>query len=1157
MDFSVSPFFDDYQNNAKPDNYHRILFIPGNAVQARELTQIQSILQEQIKRQGDSLFQNGTVVIPGHVFYDNTVIALKLNSTYGSTSADAVGASLIGTNILGSSGVSATVMYFTASTSTDPSTLYIKYNGANGAVHTFSSGEVISSAALGLSLQIKSSNTAVVPSSICSISEGIYYVNGFFVGVNAQTIVLDKYDSTPTLAVGLEFVENVVTASQDPNLFDNALGSQNYAAPGASRYQIILNLTTRNYDYSNPAGQTLVTFIPLLRVQNGNIQYLLQDTQYSQIESMLARRTYDEAGDYIVNPFIISIKNYRSNNRGQWTTSTPYLTGDIVSNNGLFYTAMNNGYSGATAPSVSYGTVSDGGMYWLQTNSPVYNNGLLNLTSTNLQDHINAETQISIRSTAGKAYVQGFEVNVAASQSVLGYKARDIEQKTGVQLYTPTGSYLQVTNVTGSIDTTTMTEVNLINSASSVIGTAYVTHMEYVSGTIGTSGAVYNLYLIDIQLQAGLSFYDSVVTVSSTTGGLFSSIAILTPIQLSGFVSVSGTTSPIVNGKGTLFTQEVKIGDTIQINGTSGVVLSIQSDVELTLTANFGTIVTNVPIFSLEAILNRVGSYIQKFPHSFIQSVRTSAGSIDTEYTTYKTFTFTASSSGYSLTLGSTNQYFNGITGHIITDTTTGNIINAAYSLSTDALTLTITGLTATHTYVLNALIVNSANGAKEKVKTLTTRTIIVYNGSITDDLGNPISSTGLNPNFTSQNIYLTKADAQKLVQVKMSGPTSSTYSASGETDVTSWFKLVQNANEEFYDISYIQRVSGIVSYPLKIVFQYFEHSTGDYFTVNSYSSIPYNQIPIEVHGTSTYYMRDCLDFRNKISDDRSGFTNSGANVGSPLYNGNVLSTSYSFYLPRIDVVSLTPAGNLEYIEGTSSETPTVPLVTDNSLQLAVLTLDPYTIDPSGSSINITTTPHKRYTMSDIADIDQRLSNVEYYVSLNLLEQKTNSLQIYDQNGLPRYKNGFIADPFNNTLVGDTSSPDFRVSIDTMNQYCRPLLQISAINLLETTGSTDSSRNANGYKVTNNFVTLPYSESAMISQTLATRTQNINPFAAYNWNGTLKISPQKDFWFDAAVYTFTTNTFTTTYNYNWHNFAFWDGGAEWLIGSSSTTTTNK
>ena len=52
-DLSVSPYFDDYETSAKLKNYHRILFKPGVAVQTRELTQIQSILENQVERSAD------------------------------------------------------------------------------------------------------------------------------------------------------------------------------------------------------------------------------------------------------------------------------------------------------------------------------------------------------------------------------------------------------------------------------------------------------------------------------------------------------------------------------------------------------------------------------------------------------------------------------------------------------------------------------------------------------------------------------------------------------------------------------------------------------------------------------------------------------------------------------------------------------------------------------------------------------------------------------------------------------------------------------------------------------------------------------------------------------------------------------------------------
>ena len=45
LNFNVEPYYDDFDVTK---NYHRILFKPGYSVQARELTQSQTILQNQI-----------------------------------------------------------------------------------------------------------------------------------------------------------------------------------------------------------------------------------------------------------------------------------------------------------------------------------------------------------------------------------------------------------------------------------------------------------------------------------------------------------------------------------------------------------------------------------------------------------------------------------------------------------------------------------------------------------------------------------------------------------------------------------------------------------------------------------------------------------------------------------------------------------------------------------------------------------------------------------------------------------------------------------------------------------------------------------------------------------------------------------------------------
>ena len=58
-DLNVAPFYDDFNAN---NQYYRILFRPSTAVQARELTQIQTILQNQISTFGSSIYKDGSII---------------------------------------------------------------------------------------------------------------------------------------------------------------------------------------------------------------------------------------------------------------------------------------------------------------------------------------------------------------------------------------------------------------------------------------------------------------------------------------------------------------------------------------------------------------------------------------------------------------------------------------------------------------------------------------------------------------------------------------------------------------------------------------------------------------------------------------------------------------------------------------------------------------------------------------------------------------------------------------------------------------------------------------------------------------------------------------------------------------------------------------
>ena len=72
-DLNVSPYYDDYTESK---NFHRILFRPSNAIQARELTQLQSILQNQVERFGNHVFDEGALVMGGTVTVSYTHLTL-------------------------------------------------------------------------------------------------------------------------------------------------------------------------------------------------------------------------------------------------------------------------------------------------------------------------------------------------------------------------------------------------------------------------------------------------------------------------------------------------------------------------------------------------------------------------------------------------------------------------------------------------------------------------------------------------------------------------------------------------------------------------------------------------------------------------------------------------------------------------------------------------------------------------------------------------------------------------------------------------------------------------------------------------------------------------------------------------------------------------
>ena len=171
-DLNVSPYYDDFDETK---NFHRILFRPGLAVQARELTQIQSILQNQIDRFAENIFKEGSIVrgcLP-RVNMELQYIKLRDNS---STGQSVNAAAFLGKTITGATNKVQAIVIGTAvgaeANTPNFKTLFVAYlSGNTNGIRTIANSEIITASG-GLSANAigsdstGSSSQAIVESGV-------------------------------------------------------------------------------------------------------------------------------------------------------------------------------------------------------------------------------------------------------------------------------------------------------------------------------------------------------------------------------------------------------------------------------------------------------------------------------------------------------------------------------------------------------------------------------------------------------------------------------------------------------------------------------------------------------------------------------------------------------------------------------------------------------------------------------------------------------------------------------------------------------------------------------------------------------------------------------------------------------------------------------
>jgi hypothetical protein len=346
---NVSPYFDDFDSNK---DYYKVLFKPGYPIQARELNTLQSIAQYQTEQFGKHIFKEGSVVIPGNLKYDNPVYAVEIESSFNGVPISVYFEELNGKKIRGQSSNVVAEIFFTLTdieSERKNFTLYVKFlesGGENFDIRTFFDSETLileepllfgnSTIQSGQGFCNTISSNSISQGSYVSLSPGVYFVRGIFARVEAQNLLLDQYGILPSYKVGFQIEEKIVNSFEDNSLYDNAQGFSNYSAPGADRFQLSLILSKKLLTDSE-----INNFVEIFRVENGVPTYITsENSQYSIIRDELARRTYDESGNYIVNPFTVFVReclNDRYTINGLYYSNQVTSNGNIPSEDNIIY----------------------------------------------------------------------------------------------------------------------------------------------------------------------------------------------------------------------------------------------------------------------------------------------------------------------------------------------------------------------------------------------------------------------------------------------------------------------------------------------------------------------------------------------------------------------------------------------------------------------------------------------------------------------------------------------------------------------------------------------------------------------------------------------------------------------------------------------------
>ena len=1056
LNLNVSPYYDDFDDTK---NFNRVLFRPGYAVQARELTQLQTLLQSQIGKFGDHIFKNGSVVQGCEFKIDSERAFVKIVDAGVDNN---LLANYVGDTVTGATtGITAVIIDTATGTEAESpnlKTLYLRYTSGDGsttAVH-FSGGETLTVTSTntgrnGDTFVVDSTYDEAEPinsywglSSALTVEDGIVYLDGKFVNHTTQTITLSKYSNYPTVKVGFEIVESTISPEDDQTLLDPAQGSFNYAAPGADRYQVSTTLVAYESTDTIPP-----TFNQLVDIVAGDIQRVYTTNIYGELGKNMARRTYDESGNYAVRQFPVLIKEHLN---------------------------------------------VDG------------NNGLRELNTVDPERGGSADL-LAVGLEAGKAYVRGFEHETFQTEYVIVPKGLTTVNQQEVPISTAYGNYILVDEFCGMWDLNGGDRVSLRGTAAgavtagtfsaaaapgSQVGTARVRQIVYESGTVGAAAAEYRLYLYDIQMSSG-DFKDvRGIYYNDTADGhadvvLTDGNAVLqeTSFNKSLYRIPARATKTIapndVYDNSFIYTKEFDG----ELSATGGVTITLSGDETFPYDSFTATIIKN----NFTMVLKEAAT---------INSVARPIGSV-------------IDLSGAAFTKNSAQSISIDLTGNV---TSAPKTVKLYVNVQTANANPVLKVLREDRYVIINTNTHPSTNGGTYSLGISDVYQIKnIFMGANTDtDSAVVAAGVDIASSFTLDKGQRDNEYRNAKIVKKASGPSLTNKKLVIKLDYFTHDGA--SADGTFFTVdSYPIDDTGVTAATIKTqdIPVYISPITGESFDLR-------DTLDFRVRYSDSAANSTTVGSATTNPTESTTITAPSVGITNPVPTEQFI-TDIEYYLGRTDRLIIDSEGVFSSIYGTPSLTPGIPAEPENAMSLAIITIPPYpslapnvakSVNRPDYGVTFRSIDNRRYTMRDIGVLEQRINRLEYYTSLSLLEKSASDLSIPDGSGLDRFKNGILVDAFTGHNVGNVFDSEYHISIDPAKKEMRPFFYLENIDI-----GVDSAASTNIFK-TGDLITLPYRHVEMIKSASASKPRNCVGDLLFNYIGNMELDPPVDNWTDTA-----------------------------------------